>query len=77
MLCQQEFSFFFMIEMISSLSVMILLVSLQRTNGIFMIWHYEGHRLWRGKAGDLQTNGVCTDLHSICTRVIALIYSEL
>ena len=48
MLCQQEFSFFFMIEMISSLSVMILLVSLQRTNGIFMIWHYEEHRLRRG-----------------------------
>ena len=47
MLCQQEFSFFFMIEMISSLFVMILLVSLQRTNGIFMTWHYEDHRLRR------------------------------
>ena len=77
MLRQQEFIFFFMIDMISPLSVMILLVPLQSTNSIFMIWHYEEHRLWRGEAGDLQTNGVCTDLHSICTRVIALIYSEL
>ena len=76
MLRQQEFIFFFMIDMIYSLSVMILLVSLQSTNGIFMIWHYEGHR-FRGGECDLETDGVCTDLHSICTRVIALIYSEL
>ena len=30
-----------------------------------------------GEECDLETDGVCTDLHSICTRVIALIYSEL
>lgn len=34
-------SFFFMI---SPLSIMILMVSLQSTNGIFVIWHYEEHR---------------------------------
>ena len=45
MLRQQEFIFFFMIDMISPLFIMILLVSLQSTNGIFMIWHYEEHRL--------------------------------
>ena len=49
MLCQQEFSFSFMIDMISSLSIMILLVSLQSTNGIFMTWHYEEHRLRGGR----------------------------
>ena len=49
MLRQQEFIFFFMIDMISPLFIMILLVSLQSTNGIFMTWHYEGHRLWRGR----------------------------
>ena len=76
MLRQQEFIFFFMIDMISPLFIMILLVSLQSTNGIFMIWHYEGHSL-RGEECDLQTNVVCIYLHSICSRVIALIYSEL
>ena len=49
MLRQQEFIFFFMIDMISSLPVMILLVSLQSTNGIFMTWHYEGHRFRGGR----------------------------
>ena len=45
MLCQQECSFFFMI---SPSSIMILLVSIQSTNGIIMICHYEEYRL-RGR----------------------------
>ena len=76
MLRQQEFIFFFMIDMISPLFIMILLVSLQSTNSIFMIWHYEEHR-FRGEECDLETDGVCIYLHSICTRVNVLIYSEL
>ena len=49
MLRQQEFIFFFMIDMVSPLFIMILLVSLQSTNSIFMIWNYEEHRLWGGR----------------------------
>ena len=64
-------SFFFMI---SPLSIMILMVSLQSTNGIFVIWHYEE---LRGKEFGLQTNGICIYLHSVCTKANMLIYSEI
>lgn len=66
-------SFFFMI---SPLSIMNLMVSLQSTNGIFVIWHYEEQR-FRGKEFGLQTNGICIYLHSICTKANMLIYSEI
>lgn len=66
-------SFFFMI---SPLSIMIFMVSLQSTNGIFVIWHYEEQR-FRGKEFGLQTNGICIYLYSICTKANMLIYSEI
>lgn len=62
-------SFFFMI---SPLFIMILMVSLQSTYGIFVIWHYEEHR-FREKEFGLQTNGICIYLHSICTKANMLI----
>lgn len=67
---------YFFFFMISPLSIMILMVSLQSTNGVFVIWHYEEQR-FRGKEFGLQTNGICIYLHSICTKANMLIYSEI